>query len=248
MITDLPTARDLACRLNGKLTPIDQTLHQVSLLDFLRSRGLTGAKEGCAEGGCGACAVVVVEPHDATDTSAYRVVNSCLLPLPTVIDREIYTVESLASHGELADVQQALASSDASQCGYCTPGFVMSLFAEQYRPGRQGSCRVDACFGNLCRCTGYRPIRDAVQTVGPPPHGVFLTRLARPALARRLLRDACTLSRGNAPRWRHGPRADLECRHGCASPPRRQSRSHRRAARVVDHGNGCAHRWWAAAE
>ena len=93
--------------------------------------------------------------------SAYRTVNSCLMFLPMVANREIYTVESLVAHGELSEVQQAMAAAGGSQCGYCTPGFVMSLFAEQYRPDRQGPCEPLAMAGNLCRCTGYRPIRDA---------------------------------------------------------------------------------------
>src|SRR5882672_2277240 len=106
----------------------------MSLLDFIRQQGLTGAKEGCAEGECGACAVALVEPDGAR--SAYRVVNSCLMFLPMAADREIWTVESLAVAGELADAQRALADAGGSQCGYCTPGFVVSLFAEQHRPNR----------------------------------------------------------------------------------------------------------------
>jgi xanthine dehydrogenase small subunit len=74
-----------------------------------------------------------------------------------------------------------MAQRGGSQCGYCTPGFVMSLFAEQYRPGREGPCQVPALSGNLCRCTGYRPIRDAALAVGPAPEGAFLSRLAQPA-------------------------------------------------------------------
>src|SRR5262245_18404558 len=110
----------------------------MTLLDFLRSQRLTGAKEGCAEGECGACAVVPVAPENGA--SAYRVVNSCLMFLPMAAGHEIYTVESLAASGELADAQREMAAAGGSQCGYCTPGFVMSLFAEQYRPDRVGPC------------------------------------------------------------------------------------------------------------
>ena len=131
----------------------------MTLLDFIRARGLTGAKEGCAEGECGACAVALVEPDEAAGRSAYRVVNSCLMFLPMAAGREIYTVESLAADGELCDAQRAMAAGGGSQCGYCTPGFVVSLFAEQYRPDRTGPCDTMALAGNLCRCTGYRPIR-----------------------------------------------------------------------------------------
>jgi len=181
----LPVPPAPSFTLNGQRTDFTDASHR-SLLDFLRGRGLTGAKEGCAEGGCGSCAVVLVEPRGADNTeSVYRVVNSCLLPLPLVADREVYTVEALASGGELAEVQRALASSDASQCGFCMPGIVMSLFAEQYRHDRQGPCDPDACVSHLCRCTGYRSIRDVIRTVGPPSQGLFLSRLARPAPALR---------------------------------------------------------------
>jgi len=150
-----------------------------TLLDFLREHGLTGAKEGCAEGECGACTVLMVAEQESG--SAYKAVNSCLMFLPSAIDREFYTVEALAQKGELCEVQKAMAAAGGSQCGYCTPGFVMSLFAEQYRPGRQGTCDPHALGGNLCRCTGYRPIRDAVLSVGPAPQGAFRDRLAQPA-------------------------------------------------------------------
>ena len=165
--------------LNGRLVSIDSHGVQTTLLDFLRERGLTGAKEGCAEGECGACNVIVVAPN-ATG-SAYRAINSCLVFLPMAAGQEIYTVESLATDGQLAEVQKALASAGGSQCGYCTPGFVVSLFAEQYRPGRQGACNPHELSGNLCRCTGYRPIRDAALSLGPPPKGEFLSRLGQPA-------------------------------------------------------------------
>lgn len=152
----------------------------MTLLDFLRSRGLTGAKEGCAEGECGACTVVLVAPC-GNGRSEYRPVNSCLMLLPTAADHEVLTVEGLAARGELHEAQRALADAGGSQCGYCTPGFVMSLFAEQYRPDRQGPCDPLALSGNLCRCTGYRPIRDAALGLGPPPAGPYSDRLARPA-------------------------------------------------------------------
>ena len=105
------------------------------LLDYVRNRGLTGAKEGCAEGECGACAVVFVCTNVAGQT-IYQSVNSCLVPLPSVADREIYTVEALAEAGQLAEVQRAMIDHNGSQCGYCTPGFVVSMFAEQYRRTR----------------------------------------------------------------------------------------------------------------
>jgi xanthine dehydrogenase small subunit len=163
--------------LNGQTTAIDSSSPS-TLLDFLRDRGLTGSKEGCAEGECGACAVVLTMPREGG--SEYRAVNSCLIPLATIAGHEVLTVEGLALDGRLAHAQAAMAAAGASQCGYCTPGFVMSLFAEQYRPGRVDKCDPMALAGNLCRCTGYRPIRDAALSLGDPPPGVLLDRLARP--------------------------------------------------------------------
>ena len=165
--------------LNGREVHVGDVAPQVTLLDFIRARGLTGAKEGCAEGECGACAVAMVA--DEQGRAAYRVVNSCLMFLPTAADREFYTVESLAERGELSDVQHAMAAAGGSQCGYCTPGFVMSLFAEQHRRDRDGSCDPLAMGGNLCRCTGYRPIRDAAYAVVDAPRGPFRDRLDSPA-------------------------------------------------------------------
>jgi xanthine dehydrogenase small subunit len=165
--------------LNGRSIRAHAAWPQMTLLDFLRGEGLTGAKEGCAEGECGACAIALVAPDNGR--TAYRVVNSCLMFLPMAAGHEIYTVESLAVDGELSDAQRTIAAAGGSQCGYCTPGFVMSLFAEQYRPDRVGACDPLAMAGNLCRCTGYRPIRDAALAVGDPPPGPFAERLTRSA-------------------------------------------------------------------
>ena len=169
----------IAFLLNGEPVRVDAAPAHTTLLDFLRERGLTGAKEGCAEGECGACTVVLVA-SDAGRT-AYRAINSCLMLLPMAAGHEITTVEALAHHGELADAQRAMAAAGGSQCGYCTPGFVMSLFAEQYRPDRRGLCDPQALAGNLCRCTGYRPIRDAAISLGVPSDQRFLQRLGEPA-------------------------------------------------------------------
>jgi xanthine dehydrogenase small subunit len=162
--------------LNGRPVPIGSVATGTTLLDFLRGHGLTGAKEGCAEGECGTCTVVTVGQVDGR--TAYRAVNSCLVLLPTIAGHEVYTVESLAFADGMSEVQRALANGGASQCGFCTPGFVMSLFAEQYRPGREGPCDPSALGGNLCRCTGYRPIRDAAFAIGAPSPGPFRDRLA----------------------------------------------------------------------
>src|SRR4051794_4924706 len=172
--------RKIEFLVNGDRVRVDEGAPGM-LLDFLRARGLTGAKEGCAEGECGACAVALVAPSGSG--SAYRVVNSCLLPVALAAGREVITVEGLASNGTLAPVQQAIAEAGGSQCGYCTPGFVMSLFAEQYRPDRTGACDPLAMAGNLCRCTGYRPIRDAALSLGDAPSGALKDRLDRAAPA-----------------------------------------------------------------
>jgi xanthine dehydrogenase small subunit len=165
--------------LNNRRVSIHDAGVQTTLLDYIRSQGLTGAKEGCAEGECGACTVVLVA--ESAGGSEYRAVNSCLMLAPMAAGHEILTVEALAADGHLSEAQQAMAGGGGSQCGYCTPGFVMSLFAEHYRPGRIGPCDPHELGGNLCRCTGYRPIRDAAVSLGPPPPGEFLDRLSRPA-------------------------------------------------------------------
>ena len=165
--------------LNGKSVRVENPPAQMTLLDFVRAHGLTGAKEGCAEGECGACAIVLVEPDGAG--SRYRVANSCLMFVPMAAGREIYTVEGLAVDGEIIEAQTAMASNGGSQCGYCTPGFVVSLFAEHYRRDRVGPCDTAALTGNLCRCTGYRPIGDAAHSLGDPPPDAHRQRLDRPA-------------------------------------------------------------------
>jgi xanthine dehydrogenase small subunit len=172
------TSEPLQFLLNGSPASIDAGT-QTTLLDLLRDRGLTGAKEGCAEGECGACMVLDVAGRDGG--SVYRAINSCLMLAPMAAGHEIYTIEALAENGELAEAQRAMAAAGGSQCGYCTPGFVVSLFAEQYRPDRMGVCDPYALAGNLCRCTGYRPIADAARSLGPAPAGWFRDRLARSA-------------------------------------------------------------------
>lgn len=184
----LPAGQSFSFLLNGEAVDVRGVAVQTTLLDYLRGCGLTGSKEGCAEGECGACTVVMVKQHGAQ--SAYRPVNSCLMLLPSAAGQEIYTVEALASGGKLHEAQQAMASAGGSQCGYCTPGFVMSLFAEQYRPGRTGPCDPHALNGNLCRCTGYRPIRDAALSLGPAPDDRFQHRLSQPAPALAAMRYA----------------------------------------------------------
>jgi len=120
-----------------------------------------GTKEGCAEGDCGACTVAIAE-LDAEDRLRLRPVNSCIQLLPSLDRKALFTVEGLRESDRLHPVQKAMLHSHASQCGFCTPGFVMSLFVlmkTTVDPDRQQIC--EALAGNLCRCTGYRPIIEA---------------------------------------------------------------------------------------
>lgn len=169
--------------LNGRKTQLPEGDPQTTLLEWLRAEGLTGSKEGCAEGECGACTVLLVRPRVAENQalSQYVPMNSCLLMLPMLAGQEVFTVEALATTAGMCEVQRSIAEGGGSQCGYCTPGFVVSLFAEQYRPGRVGPCDPHSMGGNLCRCTGYRPIQDAASSIGPAPDDAFRARLDLPA-------------------------------------------------------------------
>ena len=163
--------------LNGESIELDDFDPNTTLLGFLRARGLTGSKEGCAEGECGACAVALVR-RDSRGNARYEPVNGCLMPLGSCADQEIVSVEGIAQGGALHPVQAAMIDGGGSQCGYCTPGFVVSLFAEYYRPGR-AEYDPEAIAGNLCRCTGYRPIREVAERLGEPAEDdAFKKRLA----------------------------------------------------------------------
>ena len=167
-------------RLNGEDVPLEGVDPKASLLRWLQQRRLSGSKEGCGDGDCGACTVAMIET-DAQGRSRYRAVNSCLLPMGLLPGREVFTVEALADGDVLHPVQQAMVECAGSQCGYCTPGFVMSLFVGQHN-GELG----DACIeGNLCRCTGYRPIRAAAERLAaaPKPADRFAEELSRPRAA-----------------------------------------------------------------
>src|SRR5205807_9254677 len=150
----------LEFRLNGEPVRVDSVSPNVTLLEWLRITGLTGSKEGCAEGDCGACSVAIVD-RDARGKRCYRAINSCLVPLPLMAGREIISVEGVACP-KMHPVQRAMVENFGSQCGYCTPGFIMSLFEGYYRKDLKTAAQLDEQLcGNLCRCTGYRPIRDA---------------------------------------------------------------------------------------
>ena len=150
-----------------------------TVLQHLRdTQQCTGTKEGCAEGDCGACTVVVGE-LDAHGNVALKAVNACIQFLPTLDGRALITVEDLrAADGTLHPVQQALVDCHGSQCGFCTPGFVMSMWAlyQNQPPGAGLPTRDEisaALSGNLCRCTGYRPIVDAAQKMFDYPRVPF---------------------------------------------------------------------------
>lgn len=136
--------------------------HTMTVLEYLRTRlRRTGSKEGCAEGDCGACTVVVAEAGD-DGRLKHRAVNACILFVHQLDGKALFTVDDLAEAETLHPVQQAMVDAHASQCGFCTPGFVMSLFAYyKSHDTADDSSLKDALAGNLCRCTGYRPILEA---------------------------------------------------------------------------------------
>ncbi len=175
--------------VNGEQRGLDGVPLHTNALDFLRGCGLTGAKEGCAEGECGACSVMVARPApDGSDTTEWTAINSCLVPAAALDGQEVVTSEGLSpmagrAPDDLHPVQHEMAVRGGSQCGYCTPGFVCSMAAEFYRSGRAATngtgphdeyhgdngFDLHAISGNLCRCTGYRPIKDAAFALAFPP-------------------------------------------------------------------------------
>jgi xanthine dehydrogenase molybdopterin binding subunit/xanthine dehydrogenase small subunit len=170
--------------LNGERVRVAGVAATTTLLDWLRSSGRTGSKQGCAEGDCGACSVALVE-RDAHGQATYRAINSCIALVPMFAGREVVTVEGIGCGAKckgqgagvkdqgprtkdqgLHPVQSAMVEHFGSQCGYCTPGFVMAMFEGYYRDGVRTPAEInDQLAGNLCRCTGYRPIRDAMTAV-----------------------------------------------------------------------------------
>jgi xanthine dehydrogenase small subunit len=177
--TGSPAPRAATVTVNGRPAPLTGVPTHTTALEFLRDRGFTGCKDGCAEGECGACTILVARPGVAGPTE-WTAINACLTPAAGLDGQEVVTAEGLGTPTALHPVQHEMAVRGGSQCGYCTPGFVCSLAAEYYRPDRtranghagpeQGANGFDlhALSGNLCRCTGYRPIRDAAFALGAP--------------------------------------------------------------------------------
>ncbi len=191
--------------VNGRTEPVGSIAPHLTALDWLRDLGLTGSKEGCAEGECGACAIMIARPAaTGTEPTEWVAINACLIPVAGLDGQEVLTAEGLGSPTDLHPVQHELAVRGGSQCGYCTPGFICSMAAEYYRadrhatsataapvaaangtdhggvdpnqPGAEADAEhgpngfdLHALSGNLCRCTGYRPIRDAAFALGGPP-------------------------------------------------------------------------------
>ncbi|MBO0661320.1 xanthine dehydrogenase small subunit [Jiella sp. MQZ9-1] len=181
----LPQTRPIRFILNGEERTVADVRPTTTLLDYLRGAArLTGTKEGCAEGDCGACTVLIAEPGGA-DGLMRRSVNACIQFLPAMNGRAIETVEHIGRDGP-TPLQRAMVDKHASQCGFCTPGFVMQLHAG-WLTGALGDRQSvkDLIAGNLCRCTGYGPIVEAGMELAGEP--VPDTSGADAALAERLM-------------------------------------------------------------
>lgn len=159
--------------LNNQRIEIPEADGNQTVLDYLRANpARRGSKEGCASGDCGACTAVVASPNDGR--LHYRTINTCITLLGNLHGQQLITVEDLANAQQLHPVQRAMVDKHGAQCGFCTPGFVMSMFAlfKQGEPVSHQDVEV-ALGGNLCRCTGYRPIVDAALEAcaqGPGDH------------------------------------------------------------------------------
>lgn len=182
--------------VNGARRSFGPGPSHTTALEWLRNNRLTAAKEGCGEGECGACAILLAQT-DRDGATSWTAVNSCLIPMASLEGQEMVTSEGLGSPEHMHPVQEAMASGGGSQCGYCTPGFVCGMASEFYRrdrtplaqatpqttPGERGPNGFDlhSLSGNLCRCTGYRPIRDAAYSLGAPTDDAWARRRDEPA-------------------------------------------------------------------
>jgi Xanthine dehydrogenase, iron-sulfur cluster and FAD-binding subunit A len=150
--------------LNNKLISIKNLDTNITVLNFLRNeKNLTGTKEGCASGDCGACTAVVGELKK--NKIEYKSINTCITFLYTLNGKQLVTIEHLGNRS-LHPVQKAMVESDGSQCGFCTPGIVMSMYCMYENKVKPSNDNIDKYLsGNLCRCTGYIPIKKSIKNM-----------------------------------------------------------------------------------
>lgn len=205
---------------NGKEVEIGDFDPATTLLDYLRlTERKTGTKEGCNEGDCGACTVALGKLRDGD--LKYEPVNACILLLGQADGCDVITADDLAQNGKLHAVQQAMVDLHGSQCGFCTPGFVMSLFTLQHsgtKADRQGV--NDWLAGNLCRCTGYRPIADAaLKTAGKKPKDALAARWGKTEKALQKFADGKDLFAGDETSFFAAPGSVKSLAALCAEHP-----------------------------
>jgi xanthine dehydrogenase small subunit len=160
---------DIRFFLNGHARRIADVAPHTTVLDWLRSEGLTASKEGCAEGDCGACSILLGTPAPSAEELNWRVATSCIMMLPQLDGLAVVTAEglgaSVGSDEAVHPAQRLLAEKHGTQCGYCSPGFAVSLAALARTKDRDDKAIMDMIAGNLCRCTGYRPILEAARAL-----------------------------------------------------------------------------------
>ncbi|WP_156120389.1 2Fe-2S iron-sulfur cluster-binding protein [Neosynechococcus sphagnicola] len=160
-------ANQLVFWLNGDRMGLTNPDPTVLLVEYLHSIGLTGTKVGCGQGGCGACTVMLSQLAPGTGRPVHRAVNACLRPLCAVDGMMVTTIEGIGNvHSQLDPTQYLIAANNGTQCGFCTPGFVMNTHALLQQKPMASQQEIEDIFGgNLCRCTGYRPILQAMRTL-----------------------------------------------------------------------------------
>ena len=254
----MTTTSPLQFYRRGKVVRLGNIAPDRTLLDLLREDiGACGTKEGCGEGDCGACTVVLGEPVTGTDgrpALKYSAINSCIRLAHSIDGLALWTVEDIAAEapGGLHPVQEAMVQCHGSQCGFCTPGFVMSLFGMYQNHVCRGepvtrALAQEELSGNLCRCTGYRPIFDAAERMADLPRATVdeaavlaaLAQLARPA-------DGADAARpDNDPAWlapatlpallrARADRPHAQLVAGCTDVGLWITKQHRQFARVLD--------------